>query len=276
MTDLGIVDIREIIRAIKTAYDYDFSNYALTSFKQRLERLMFRNGVSSPEILIKKLQEEPAFFDTFLFEISVPSTELFRDPSLWRWLREEYFPAAVEKNIGKFRIWIPGCVSGSELYSLAILLSEMGLLSKVQIIASALSNKSIETIKEGSYDPKKLEISAENYKRFNGTRDFTTYYKDDLNCVFRDVSLIDSVEFRKLNSNFDNAPQNNKLILFRNSLIYYNPTLQERVLLLLHNSLSASGHLVLGIREKISGNIAVRDFEVVNENESVYRKRILS
>ena len=69
---------------------------------------------------------------------------------------------------------------------------------------------------------------------------------------------------------------NNKLILFRNNLIYFNPTLQERVLLLLHESLSGSGHLVLGIREKISGNIAIKDFEVINENESVYRKRILS
>ena len=276
MTDLGIVDLREIIRAIKSVYDYDFSNYALTSFKQRLERLMFRNSIPSPDILIKKLQEEPAFFDTFLYEISVPSTELFRDPSLWRWLREEYFQAAIEKNIGKFKIWLPGCVSGSELYSLSILLSETGLLDKVHIIASAISDKSIEKIKEGSHDTKKLEVSAENYKRFNGNKNFSTYYKDDRNCVFRDASLIGNVEFRKLNINFDNAPQNNKLILFRNNLIYFNPTLQERVLLLLHESLSGSGHLVLGIREKISRNIAIKDFEVINENESVYRKRILS
>ena len=275
MTELGIVDIREIIRAIKSSYDYDFSSYALTSFKQRLERLMFRHGIATMDLLIKKLQDESTFFDDFLFEISVPSTELFRDPSLWRWLREEYLPFAIDKNIGKFKIWLPGCVSGGELYSLTILLSETGLLDKVQIIATAISEKSIEKIKEGNYDLKKTEISEENYKRFNGARDFSAYFKPDQNCALRDLSLIGNVEFRKLNINFDNAPQNNKLILFRNNLIYFNPTLQEKVLLLLHQSLSASGHLVLGIREKITGITTSKDFEIVNENESIYRKRIM-
>jgi chemotaxis protein methyltransferase CheR len=276
MPELGIVDIREIIRVVKSEYDYDFANYALTSFKQRLERLMALYNISTMEALTGKLKDECAFLDTFLHYITVPSTEMFRDPSLWRWLREEYLPKVMDKFPGKFKIWLPSCASGGELYSLAILLSESGLLDKVQIIASCLSLKSIEEIKNGSYDQKKMEISEENYKRFNGSRQLSDYYKTDRTGIIRDTSLISQVEFKKLNINFDNAPQNVRLILFRNSMIYYYPTQQEKVLRILYNSLSASGHLVIGIREKLSGMSPGRDFEVANEIECVYRKRMLS
>ena len=276
MTELGIVDIREIIRTVKSVHDYDFSNYALTSLKQRLERLMNNYGMTSADSLIKKLTHEPPFFDAFLYEISVSSTEMFRDPSLWRWLREVYFPEALDKNIGKFKIWLPNCVSGGELYSLAILLNEMGLTDKVQITATYTSDKVAVILKNGSYDPKKLEVSEENYKRANGAKELSAYYRTDKTGIVRDTSLIANAEFRKVNINFDNAPQNIKLILFRNHLIYYNPTQQDKVLQMLHGSLSASGHLVLGIREKISGLSASREFEIINETESVYRKRMLN
>ena len=276
MPELGIVEIREIIRTMKSEYDFDFGNYALTSFKQRLERIMAIYNIGSAESLIGKLKGETGFFDHFLHELTVPATEMFRDPSLWRWLREEYFPAVMDKSVGKFKIWLPGCASGAELFSLIILLSESGMLEKVHITASCLSNKSIELIRNGCYDLKKLEVSEENYKRFNGARELSAYYRSDSSCAFRDSRLIENVEFKKLNVNFDNAPQNVKLILFRNSMIYYNPTQQEKVLKIIYDSLSASGHFVIGIREKISGMGIGWEFEVINETESVYRKRMLS
>jgi len=273
MIELRIVDIREITRIIRSLYNYDFSNYALTSFKQRLERLIILYNIGSGEGLVRKLEEDPAFFDLFLYEIAVPSTEMFRDPSLWRWLREDYFPSHLEKSIGRFKIWLPACVSGSELFSLAILLNEMGLSDKVQITATSISDKCIDVIKRGTYDLKKLEVSQENYKRCNGSKELSAYYKLEKDSIIRNVSLIQNIEFRKLNINFDNSPKNVKLILFRNNIIYFNPTQQEKVLQMLHGSLAASGHLVLGIRETISGINTNREFEFINETESVYQKR---
>ncbi len=273
MAELGIVDIREIIRLIKSLYNYDFSTYALTSFKQRLERVMKLYALGSLDSFMRKIQEDADFFDTFLYELTVSSTEMFRDPSLWRWLREDFFPRQIDTNAGKFKIWLPLCVSGGELYSLAILLHEMGLSDKVQIFASCFSNKSIDLIRGGSYDVKKIEISEENYKRFNGFKELSAYYKPEKDYVVRNSGLIEHVEFKKLNINFDSAPQNIKLILFRNTLIYYNPALQEKTLQVLYSSLSVSGHLILGIREKIPGLGTSRDFEFVNEAESVYRKK---
>ncbi|MBN2613965.1 MAG: hypothetical protein JXB00_20575 [Bacteroidales bacterium] len=274
MTELGVVDIREIYRTINDTYGYDFSQFAMTSFKQRLERLMIRNNISNTENLINKIKSGDEFFDLFLYEVSVPSTEMFRDPSLWRWLREEFFQEAVAKSLSKFRIWVPNCVSGGELYSLVIVLHEMDLLEKVEIIATTISNKSIEYIKEGRYDLKKLEVSIENYKRFHGHSDFSDYYKLDRYYAFRDTSYLDSVEFRKQKINFDNSPQNVRLILFRNNLIYFNPTLQEKVLQHMFDCLSANGYLITGIREQIRNAGTGKDFEVVNEAECVYKKRI--
>jgi chemotaxis protein methyltransferase CheR len=274
MTELGIVDIREIVKAVISVHDLDLSNHALTSLKQRLERVMGIYSIGSADGLIRKITHEPAFLDLLLYEISVPSTEMFRDPSLWRWLKEVYFPEVMEKQIGKFKIWLPACVSGGELYSLAILLTEMGLNDKIQIIATYASDKIEEIIKSGIYDPKKLDVSRENYIRANGNHELGSYYKIDKSVIIRDTSLIVNVEFRKLNFNFDNTPQNIKLILFRNCLIYYNPSHQDKVLQMLYESLSVTGHLVLGIRERITGISTSQEFETVNETESVYRKRL--
>ncbi len=160
------------------------------------------------------------------------------------------------------------------LFSLAILLHEMGIADKVQIYASSVSDKCLTQIKEGLYDQKKLEISQENYKRFNGQKDLSAYYKPERDSMVRYTGLTENVEFRKVNINFDNAPQNIRLILFRNNLIYYNPTRQEIILQVLYRALSASGYIAVGIREKISGLNSNRDFEIINETESVYRKKI--
>jgi len=273
LTDLGIVDIREIIRVIKNVHDLDLSNQALTSFKFRLERAMAQLKFPDAESLIRKLQDDPLFFDVFMHEISVPSTEMFRDPSLWRWLRDEYFPAAFDKAPGRFKIWLPACVSAAELFSLMILLHESGWLEKVHIIASTASAKSLELIRTGLCDLKKSEVSAENYKRFNGSADISMYLEQRGTQVTRKGQLLDLVEFRVQVPPFHQSPVNNKLILYRNQLIYYNPTYQDRILRVLYDCLSVSGCLIIGIRERINNLSGTQDFDLLNQQESVYRKK---
>lgn len=274
MTEIGIIDIRELIKAVKSKYGYDFSDFALTSFKHKLEKIIIKNNLSNVGSLIKKVNNNPEFFDIFLHEISVPSTEMFRDPSLWRWLRDEFFTKASEKTLSRFRIWVANSVSGGELYSLAILLKEIDILHKVQIISSSYSNKSIEYIKKGRYDLKKIELSLENYKRFQGTKNFSNYYRLDRYYAFRDPSLIKNVEFKKQNINFDNSPTNVKLILFRNSLIYVNPSLQERTLQSMYEKLSAAGLLIVGTREIVKLPNNDNAFEAANKSEGVFKKKL--
>jgi chemotaxis protein methyltransferase CheR len=275
MVELGIVDIRELIRVIQKVHKYDFSNFALTSFKYSLEKVIAKNGLLTAENLFRKISEDPAFFDTFLHDFFVPSTEMFRDPSLWRWLREEYFPNLPERHYDNFKIWIPQCVSGAELYTLCILLKELKLLEKVKIFASVYSKKNIEFIQSGKYPVKKLEVSIENYKRFKGSAQLDDYYSMVDNEVCRDASLIKSVEFIEDDIYFSKAPQNVKLILFRNVMIYYNPTFQKKVLEKMNKTLSASGNLIIGTMEDISSSNATgAAFEIVNKNESVYKRKL--
>jgi len=236
--------------------------------------MCIRDSLSNVGSLIKKVNNNPEFFDIFLHEISVPSTEMFRDPSLWRWLRDEFFTKTSEKTLSRFRIWVANSVSGGELYSLAILLKEIDILHKVQIISSSYSNKSIEYIKKGRYDLKKIELSLENYKRFQGTKDFSNYYRLDRYYAFRDPSLIKNVEFKKQNINFDNSPTNVKLILFRNSLIYVNPSLQERTLQSMYEKLSAAGLLIVGTREIVKLPNNDNAFEAANKSEGVFKKKL--
>ena len=274
MVELGIVDIREIIRIINKVHKVDFSNFALTSFKYSLEKVIAKNALLSTENLFRKLSEEPDFFDTFLNDFFVPSTEMFRDPSLWRWLREDYFPNLPGRYFDNFKIWLPQCVSGAELYSVCILLKELNLLDKVKIIASYFSDKSLEYIKSGKYPVKKLEVSLENYKRFHGSAMFDAYYKMVSNEVVRDTSLISSVEFVKDDIYFSKAPQNVKLILFRNIMIYYNPTYQNAVLEKMNKTLSAAGTFIIGGMEDIKSNASGVAFDAVNKNESVYKRKL--
>jgi chemotaxis protein methyltransferase CheR len=275
MAELGIVDIREIIRVIKKVYDYDFSTFALTSFKYSLERVILKNGLHNAENLYRKLSDDPQFFELFLNDIFTPSTEMFRDPSLWRWLREEYFPNIPERHFDNFKIWIPQCISGAELYTIIILLKELGLDNKVKIIATVYTDLSLEYIKSGKYQLKKLEISIENYKRFHGQESLEKYYSMNGNDVIRDPMLIKDVNFIKDDIIFSKAPQNVKLILFRNVMIYYNPSLQSQILKTIYNSLSATGSLIIGLKESIKpANVSSPEFEVINSNEGVYKRKL--
>lgn len=276
MVELGIVDIREIIRLINSVYGIDFSNYSLTSFKYRLENVIAKNNLNNPENLFRKLSAQPEFFDKFFHQISVPSSEMFRDPSVWRWLREVYFPSLDDKHLLNFKIWIPYCVSGGELYSLTIMLKEIGMLEKVKIFATSFSEEGIELIKSGEYPYKKIEISSENYRRFQGEHEFSDYYKEEKYRVRRDTSLIKNVEFIKDDINFNNAPKNIKLILLRNVMIYFNPSFQEKLLEKLHEHLSGFGNLIIGLKEKIRVNQNAPDlFEAIEPNEGVYKKRLV-
>ena len=274
MAELGIVDIREIIRIIKKVHNYDFSSYALTSFKYNLEKVIAQYGLHNSENLFRKLTEEEKFFDLFLHDLHTPSTEMFRDPAVWRFLREEYFPNLSSRQLDNFKIWLPYCVSGAELYSLCILLDEIGILAKVRIMATIFSDKSLDFIKSGKYPLKKIETSVENYKRFQGQKSLEDYFNIDHNEAIRNTSLIKDVEFIKDDIIFSKAPQNLKLILFRNTMIYYNPKLQSEILELMHKSLSATGSLIVGIKESVKlSNVNTPAFDALDDNEGIYKKK---
>ena len=268
--EIGIVEYRNIIKVVKETYNYDFSDYALTSLKRRFERIMQVYRFRSPDLFIERLREDKNFFQVFLQEISIESTEMFRDPSFWRILRNEILPLLITDSF-RPKIWFPSCVSGEEIYSLCLILKENNWFDKCDIIATCLNDNIIEHIKSGYFRSSKVDASGDNYDRYHGEFKLNNYYTIKGEQVTRDSSLIKNVNFIKQNINFDNSPQDVKLIICRNQFIYYSQGLQDKVVKLLYESLILGGLLVIGNKEQI-GSVNSKFFRAINEEESVYKK----
>lgn len=270
--EIGIVDSKEIIKVIHNLFGYDFSNYSLTSFKRRIALSIESNHLKSPEQLISKLKNEEGFFEIFLKNIRIGSTEMFRDPSLWIFLYNEILSKILSNN-PKPKIWLPDCVSGDELFSLMIILKETNLIDKFEVIANTYSNKNFETIKSGFFEAKKLQISNDNYKLLNCPSKLSDYYQIKNNIIYRDVSLIKNVNFKKQNSIFDVAPEEVDLILYRNQLVYFNQTLHDKTLGVLHKANRNNGFLIIGVKEIVP--LYFKGYTLFNNSESVYKKKNL-
>jgi chemotaxis protein methyltransferase CheR len=270
--EIGIVDTRNAIRIIQDIYQYDFSDFALSSFKRRLERIIDLHNMKYCDTLVTRLREDRKFFDQFLFELTVDSTEMFRDPSLWRLLRDELFPRLFSSP-GNLKIWLPSCVSGDELYSLIIVLKESGWLERAEITASCLSERSIETIRSGLFKLNKLDVSKDNYQRFQGNSSFSDYYTRGHDQAFRNPDLVKNVTFFKQDLGFANSPHPVDMIIFRNQLLYYNQGLQDKITASMYNCLVPGGYLITGVRERVNSSDEQRLFRLVSEHESIYRKK---
>ena len=270
--EIGIVETRNVIKTILDTYGYDFRDYALTSFKRRLEQIIMNSGFKDADGLINRLTTNKDYFESFLSDITPETTEMFRDPSLWRTIRDEIIPDLM-KGTTRPKLWVAAFDSGEELYSLAIILKEAGLLNDVQLYASVISEKVIDKIKNGRIDSKELEVNEANYLRLIGKRNFSDYYKIDIGQTVLDTSLIQGVNFLKLNTVYDNVPGGIKLILFRNQMIYYNQILQDKVLYQLTNSVVPGGYLALGVKETLDNTNAISKFSVFNDSDKIYKKK---
>ena len=271
--ELGIVDTRNIIKTLQDVYDYDFKNYALTFFKRNVEKVIANYNLRDADSFIKKIELDKDFFEVFLQEMTVETTEMFRDPSLWRVLKEEILPTTIPGS-ANYKIWLPEVSSGEELYSLTIVLKKLRLLDQVQIYASSLSELYLEKIKTGYFDPKKIEVNDSNYSRIFSESQLSDFYKYENERAYWDTSLIENVKFLKQNIIFDDYPKGIKLILFRNQMIYYNQILEERFIKVMYNCLVPAGHLIIGNNEKIEYWNSDKDYTLISQTESIYKKKL--
>jgi chemotaxis protein methyltransferase CheR len=270
--EIGIVDTRNIIRLINELYHYDFSDFALTSFKRRLENIIFVHNLKVADNLYTKIREDKNFFDLFLQDIFVAPTEMFRDPSLWRLLRDEYL-LQIAKNNSHIKVWFPMSVSGEEIYSFQILIRELGLTDKCEVIVSYISPKSKEIIKSGRIKSSKIEVCNENYTRYHGHSKFEDYYTVKDNTIYFDQNLYKDVVFVEQDLTFENQIRSADLIFFRNQMLYFNQGLQDRILDIFYDSLSFNGYLIAGIREKVLLPDTKKMLRVVDVNENIYQKK---
>ena len=270
MLDIDIADLKRISELIHQKYSYDFRNYAMSSFKRRVLRIMELKKLSV-DALLKKLTDYPPFINEFLDELTVNVTEMFRDPGFWRIMREEIIPA-IMLNHKQFKIWHAGCSSGEEVISMCIMLKEMGIHGDVNLIATDLDVNILEKAKAATYPIKNMELNEKNYIRFQGTGNFKDYYKEENGNAVFNKDLLMNVSFRRHDLVVGDLFNKFDLILCRNVMIYFNQTLQNEVLKKFHESLFKYGYLAIGSKESLIWCDYANRFIVVNNEEKIYKK----
>jgi chemotaxis protein methyltransferase CheR len=215
------------------------------------------------------LKDESVFVE-FVQDLSITVTEMFRDPPFYKSLREKVIKRLATYPV--IKVWIAGCATGEEVYSVAILLKEEGLLDRSIIYATDINQKSLYIAKEGIYSLETMKTYSENYLKAGGRELFSTYYRAKYNSVLFEKSLKENVVFSPHNLAADKSFNEFQLIICRNVLMYFNRNLQNRVLALFHDSLCHFGFLGLGDKESLLFSEKKDCFEETDKKEKIYMK----
>jgi chemotaxis protein methyltransferase CheR len=274
MTDLENekIEIELLLDAVYRKYGYDFRNYAKASIKRRILQRCALSGLKTISELQHLILYDVTLFETLLMDFSINVTEMFRDPSFYRALKESVLP--VLKELSHIKIWHAGCASGEEVYSMAILLKEEGLFDKTQIYATDINENILKKAKEGIYPLEKIKEYTSNYQRAGGSRTFSDYYTARYEFAVMNKNLRTHVVFADHNLATDASFGEMDLIICRNVLIYFDRDLQNMTIGLFRESLSSGGFLCLGNKESLRFSNYFGDFEDVKVNERIYRKKL--
>jgi chemotaxis protein methyltransferase CheR len=264
------IEIRMLVEAVYLKYNYDFRDYTGASQKRRLLVALREMGCATVSALQERVLHEPDAFAQLLQFLTIPVTEMFRDPEYFAALRTHVVPFL--KTYPSLKIWVAGCSTGEEVYSLAILLHEEGLLERSLMYATDINPQSLDTARRGVFPLERMRLYTENYQKAGGTRAFSDYYTAAYGGALFDRALIENVTFADHSLSTDSVFSETHLISCRNVMIYFNRRLQDRVLGLFHESLCHRGFLGLGSKESIEFSHYADRFDVLSKRERLFRK----
>ena len=263
-------EYKELLESIRFIYGYDFTDYSEPAVKRRISHFMEGKRIATVNGLGKFLLKDEVAFEDFVQELSVTVTEMFRDPSFYKSIREKVIKRLATYPI--IKIWIAGCATGEEIYSMAILLREEGLLEKSIIYATDINQKSLQIARQGIYPLSGMKTYTSNYLQSGGTREFSGYYTAKFDSVLFDKSLRQNVVFSAHNLAMDHSFNEFQLIICRNVLMYFNQRLQDKVFSLFYDSLCHFGFLGLGDKESLLFSSQIEQFDETDRKEKIYMK----
>ncbi len=260
-----------LLEAVYRRYGYDFRSYARASIERRTKQFRSSSGCTSIADMIPKVIHDQEFFSHLVRYFSISVTEMFRDPFVYRTVREQVIPLL--KTWPHFKVWHAGCATGEEVYSLAIMLKEEGVLERATIYATDFNDESLEKAREGVYEVVKLQEATRNYQQTGGKTSFSEYYHAHYGVAALDGSLKRRVVFANHNLASDSVFGEMHFVFCRNVLIYFNRELQNRALGLFSDSLVHGGFLCLGAKEDLQFTSVHNRFDVVHEKARIYKKK---
>jgi chemotaxis protein methyltransferase CheR len=267
---LSEAQIDVVLKDLLELYYYDFTYYSRESFKRRINRLYKLEKYGSFEEFRLKLRSDKSYIDHFIDRITVNVTEMFRDHTFFRELRNTVIPALA--NRGAIRVWHAGCSTGEEVYSVAILLHEAGILHKSEIYGTDINPHVLKKAKAGIFPVSLTQLYAKNYTLAGGEKDFSGYFTttpqgEKFNEVFSS-----RMNFLAHNLATETSFNQFDLIVCRNVLIYFDKALQEKVLKMFSESIRVSSFLALGEKETIKFSGISHKYSQVGQ-EKIWRKK---
>lgn len=268
--DSSTIELRLLMEAIYLKYSYDFRDYSGASQKRRVHHALHQMDCASISELQARVLHDPDAFMQLLQYLTIPTSEMFRDPSYFQALREQVIPHL--HTYPSLKIWIAGCSTGEEVWSMAIMLKEEGLLERSIIYATDINPQSLDKAKKGVFALDRMRAYTASYQMAGGKQAFSDYYTAAYDNALFDRSLVENVSFADHSLATDSVFSETQLVCCRNVLIYFNRKLQERALGLFHESLCHRGFLGLGSKETIDFSAYAHAFEPLVKPERIYRK----
>lgn len=265
------IELQLLIEAINLKYHYDFRQYARASMKRRMTSAMSHFSCATFSQLQDKVLHDPTMFPRLLDFLTVPVSEMFRDPSYYRALREHVVPLL--RTYPSLKVWVAGCSTGEEVYSLAVLLREERLLARTLIYGTDINPQVLLKAQAGVYDADRVAGFTENHRKSGGHSSLSDYYTEAYGRVVMDKSLKEHVVFSDHSLATDSVFAEVQLVSCRNVLIYFNPELQSRAIGLFRDALCRRGFLGLGSRESLRFSAHAQAFEPLVRSERIFQRR---
>jgi chemotaxis protein methyltransferase CheR len=260
-----------LIEAIYRLYHYDFREYASASLRRRLRAAMIRFECRTLSQLQDRVIHDPAVFRPLLDFLTVQVSEMFRDPGYFRALREQVIP--VLRTYPSLKVWVAGCSSGEEAYSLAILLAEEDLLDKTILYATDINPQTLQVAAAGVYDLSRIAGFTANHHKSGARSSLSDYYTAAYGRAVFDKSLKEHIVFSDHSLATDSVFAEMQLVSCRNVLIYFNRKLQDRALGLFRDALCRQGFLGIGAKESLRFSSEADRFTNFVPEERIYQKR---
>jgi chemotaxis protein methyltransferase CheR len=268
--DIDLHDLKLLLDTVHERAGVDFRDYAFSSLRRRVARAVRETATENVSGLHLRLKSDNRILNQLIRMLTVHTTAMFRDPAFFRALREHVIP--VLRTYPFVRLWVAGCSTGEEVYSLAILLHEEDMAGRCRIYATDLSETVLDQARSGVFPLSVMQEYSRNYQLGGGRASFSDYFTADSESVIFRRHLREPTVFGVHNLVCDASFNEFHLILCRNVMIYFRRELQERVHQLFYDSLIRFGYLGLGKSEAVRFTAFGGSYEAIDARERVFRK----
>ena len=265
------IELKLLLEAIYLKYQHDFRHYAMSSLRRRLTQALDEFGLTTLSQLQDRIMRNGAEFARLFQYLTVLVSDMFRDPAYFMALRQHVMP--VLRTYPSIKVWVAGCSTGEELWSLKILFDEEGLNGRTLFYATDINPDALARAEAGIYALDRIAGFTQNYLAAGGKRSLSDYYHAAYGGARFAGALKDRVVFADHSLSTDEVFLEAHLVSCRNVMIYFDRALQDRALGLFQRALVRRGFLGLGSKESLRFSSQHEAFDEFCQRERIYQKR---